>query len=176
MDEKEKKKPEEVGTPEEKPKEENPAEKPEDAPVDKPEDEKKPADKPEGEGAKDEPKADEPPKDDKPAETPAPAPDDKDSEILRLKTQIAAMQLCVKPDCMEDVVAIAESYVKNGTAADINASLSSVVKKYTDMKAEGGKSDSKKQAGGFKVGADTDKKNEETDSKISAAFGIKKKK
>lgn len=94
-------------------------------------------------------------------EKPENAPDEKDQEILRLKTQIAAMQLGIKPDCIEDAVAVAESYVRNGSQQDINAALSAVVKKYPDMKGEGGKkSDSKKQ-GGFKVGAgssDTDEK------------------
>lgn len=59
-------------------------------------------------------------------------------------------ELGVKPDCMDDAVAIAESYVKSGKSEDINSALSAVVKKYPDMKADVG--DSKKQ-GGFKVGA-----------------------
>jgi hypothetical protein len=89
------------------------------------------------------------------------APDDKDLEILRLKTQIAAMQLGIKPDCIEDAVAVAESYVRNGSQQDINAALSAVVKKYPDMKGEGGKKSDCKKQGGFKVGAgssDTDEK------------------
>lgn len=90
---------------------------------------------------------------DKPAdkpEQPAPAgdkPDEKDEEILRLKTQIAAMQLGVSAEAMEDAVALAESYVRNGSAKDISAALSAVVKKYPDMKGKEG------AAGGFKVGA-----------------------
>lgn len=86
---------------------------------------------------------------DKP-EQPAPAgdkPDEKDEEILRLKTQIAAMQLGVSAEAMEDAVALAESYVRNGSAKDISAALSAVVKKYPDMKGKEG------AAGGFKVGA-----------------------
>ena len=86
---------------------------------------------------------------DKP-EQPAPAgdkPDEKDEEILRLKTQIAAMQLGVSAEAMEDAVALAESYVRNGSAKDISAALSAVVKKYPDMKDKEG------AAGGFKVGA-----------------------
>ncbi len=89
------------------------------------------------------------------------APDEKDQEILRLKTQIAAMQLGIKPDCIEDAVAVAESYVRNGSQQDINAALSAVVKKYPDMKGEGGKKSDGKKQGGFKVGAgssDTDEK------------------
>ena len=106
---------------------------------------------------------------------PAPAvPDAKDEEILRLKTQIAAMSLGVKPDCMDDAVAIAESYVKSGKSEDINSALSAVVKKYPDMKADG--SDGKKQ-GGFKVGAGSSDKDEKPDnSRLDNAFGIKKKK
>lgn len=84
------------------------------------------------------------------------------------------MQLGVKPDCMDDAVAIAESYVKAGKNEDINSALSAVVKKYPDMKAEGG--DSRKQ-GGFKVGAgSSDKEEKEDSSRLSNAFGIRKKK
>lgn len=112
---------------------------------------------------------------DKPESEPAPAvPDAKDEEILRLKTQIAAMSLGVKPDCMDDAVAIAESYVKSGKNEDINSALSAVVKKYPDMKADG--ADGKKQ-GGFKVGAGSSDKEEKPDnSRLDNAFGIKKKK
>ncbi len=110
------------------------------------------------------------------AEKPEPvaAPDSKDEEILRLKTQIAAMQLGVKPDCMEDAVAIAESYVKAGKNDDINSALTAVIKKYPDMKSDGG--DSKKQ-GGFKVGAGSSEKEENADSsRLASAFGLRKKK
>lgn len=111
---------------------------------------------------------------DKPESEPAPAvPDAKDEEILRLKTQIAAMSLGVKPDCMDDAVAIAESYVKSGKSEDINSALSAVVKKYPDMKADG--SDGKKQ-GGFKIGAGSDKNEKPDNSRLDNAFGIKKKK
>ena len=111
---------------------------------------------------------------DKPESEPAlSVPDAKDEEILRLKTQIAAMSLGVKPDCMDDAVAIAESYVKSGKSEDINSALSAVVKKYPDMKADG--SDGKKQ-GGFKVGAGSDKNEKPDNSRLDNAFGIKKKK
>lgn len=133
------------------------------------------ADKPEESKAED--KKDDKPEEkaDKPESEPAPAvPDAKDEEILRLKTQIAAMSLGVKPDCMDDAVAIAESYVKSGKSEDINSALSAVVKKYPDMKADG--SDGKKQ-GGFKVGAGSSDKDEKPDnSRLDNAFGIKKKK
>ena len=112
---------------------------------------------------------------DKPESEPASAvPDAKDEEILRLKTQIAAMSLGVKPDCMDDAVAIAESYVKSGKNEDINSALSAVVKKYPDMKADGGEG---KKQGGFKVGAGSSDKEEKPDnSRLDNAFGIKKKK
>lgn len=133
------------------------------------------ADKPDESKAED--KKDDKPEEkaDKPESEPAPAvPDAKDEEILRLKTQIAAMSLGVKPDCMDDAVAIAESYVKSGKNENINSALSAVVKKYPDMKADG--SDGKKQ-GGFKVGAGSSDKEEKPDnSRLDNAFGIKKKK
>lgn len=115
-------------------------------------------------------------KQDNSSDNPA-APDDKDEEILRLKTQIAAMQLGVSADCMEDAVAIAESYVKNGKAGDINAALQAVVKKYPDMKSEGKDTKDGKSKGGFKVGADSsDKGDKADDNRLSNAFGIRKKK
>ena len=96
---------------------------------------------------------------DEPADKLAPAgnkPDEKDEEILRLKTQIAAMQLGVSAEAMEDAVALAESYVRNGSAKDISAALSAVVKKYPDMKGKEG------AAGGFKVGAGASEAEEKT--------------
>ena len=115
---------------------------------------------------------------DKPESEPAPeapaTPDAKDEEILRLKTQIAAMSLGVKPDCMDDAVAIAESYVKSGKNEDINSALAAVVKRYPDMK--GDSKDSGKKSGGFKVGADSSDSKKADDEKLSQAFGIKKKK
>lgn len=150
--------------PEEKPKDEKPEEK---APEDKQSDEN-------GEGAdKPEEKVDNP---EEKKDEAAPAADPKDEEILKLKTQIAAMQMGFNPDCMEDAVVLAESYVKSGAQKDINTALSAVMKKYPDWKAEGGKSDGKKQ-GGFRVGAGgADKQESADDDKISKAFGIKKKK
>lgn len=157
MDEK-KKTPEEEqekkAPPSEEKKEEPQADKPEAEAPDKaeePKQEDKPQDKAadeqaDGKGA------------DEPADKPEPAgdkPDEKDEEILRLKTQIAAMQLGVSAEAMEDAVALAESYVRNGSAKDISAALSAVVKKYPDMKGKDG------AAGGFKVGAgssDTEEK------------------
>ena len=170
MNEEKKKNPEEEEqkkheTPQEKkPQEESEKGKP--APDDKQADENSEgADK-----AEDNPEPDKPPeKEDKPPEN---VPDPKDEEILRLKTQIAAMNLGIKPGCVEDAVAIAESYVKSGKAKDTQAALSEVVKKYPDMK--GGKDD--KSKGGFKVGADSGSDGKKADDdKLSQAFGIKKK-
>lgn len=172
-------KPEETGTP--------PAEdeKPEDKPKgeeSKPEKEQDKEEHGTGEDGKDDKsddKSDEkppesPPKDE-PKDPEQPVSDPKDEEILKLKTQIAAMQMGFKPECMEDAVILAESYVKNGTEKDIETALSAVMKKYSDWKADGGKPDGKK-SGGFKVGADSsDKKENADDERLSKAFGIKKK-
>lgn len=99
--------------------------------------------------------------------------DEKDAEILRLKTQISAMQSGIKPDCVEDAVAIAESYIKAGKCNDINSALSDVVKKYPDMKSN--VKDNKKQ-GGFKIGAESQEKETTNESRLDNAFGIRKKK
>lgn len=115
------------------------------------------------------PKNEEPKPEEKPTEN---VPDPKNEEILRLKTQIAAMELGVSADCMEDAVAIAESYVKNGKSEDINSALQAVVKKYPDMKADGKDS---KPNGGFKIGADKPKQKNADEERLNNAFGIKKK-
>lgn len=172
----EKKTPEEEKKPDAPAPEQKDEPKPEEKPAEnKQTDDNGTADKPEESKAED--KKDDKPEEkaDKPESEPAPAvPDAKDEEILRLKTQIAAMSLGVKPDCMDDAVAIAESYVKSGKSENINSALSAVVKKYPDMKADGG--DGKKQ-GGFKVGAGSSDKEEKPDnSRLDNAFGIKKKK
>lgn len=120
-------------------------------------------------------KAEEPPKDEPKEEAPA-APDEKDEEILRLKTQIAAMQLGISGDCMEDAVAIAESRVKSGKADDINKALEDVVKAYPAMKADGGKGDKSKSDKGFKVGAGDPASKSSDDDRLNEAFGLNKKK
>lgn len=175
MNEEKKKNPEEEEqkkseTPQdEKPQEESEKEKP--APDDKQADE----DSAGADKAEDKPEPDKPPEKEEPKtedKPPENVPDPKDEEILRLKTQIAAMNLGIKPGCVEDAVAIAESYVKSGKAKDTQAALSEVVKKYPDMK--GGKDD--KSKGGFKVGADSGSDSKKADdNKLSQAFGIKKK-
>lgn len=179
MDETKKKKPEEEGNPEDKPKDTPASEekadeaKPEDKPKDEPDE---PVNKQEkaSDDKSDEKLPESPPKDE-PKDPEQSVSDPKDEEILKLKTQIAAMQMGFKPECMEDAVILAESYVKNGTEKDIETALSAVMKKYSDWKADGGKPDSKK-SGGFKVGADSsDKKENADDDRLSKAFGIKKK-
>lgn len=148
-------------TPQEEPKEEKPA------PDDKQTDENgEGADKAENKPEPDKsPEKEEPKPEEKPFEN---VPDPKDEEILRLKTQIAAMNLGIKPECVEDAVAIAESYVKSGKCKDTQSALSEVVKKYPDMKGEG-------KTGGFKVGADSSKNDKTDDNQLDRAFGIKKK-
>lgn len=168
MEEIKKKNPEEEKDEQEKKSETPPDEKP--APDDKQTDANGGDDKAENKSEPDKPPEKEEPKpEEKPPEN---LPDPKDEEISRLKTQIAAMNLGIKPECVEDAVAIAESYVKSGKSKDTQAALSEVVKKYPDMK--GNVKDAK--SGGFKVGADSSKDdNKQDDSKLSQAFGIRKK-
>lgn len=132
-------------------------------------DEKK-ADEPKNEGEKPDEKSEEQPKEEIKPENNS---DEKDAEILRLKTQISAMQSGIKPDCVEDAVAIAESYIKTGKSTDINTALSEVMKKYPDMKSDS--KDNKKQ-GGFKIGAESQEKETTNESRLDNAFGIRKKK
>lgn len=170
----EKKKPEEE---EQKKSEAPPEKKPEEVPKDDKSEENVPASDDEqadesGEGADEKPEPENPPEKEEPKqeEPPENVPDPKDEEILRLKTQIAAMNLGVKAECVEDAVAVAESYVKSGKAKDVQSALSEVVKKYPDMKGDS-------KSTGFKVGADGSKDdNKQDDSKLSQAFGIRKKK
>ncbi|HEZ7987408.1 MAG TPA: hypothetical protein RWO09_10825 [Ruminococcus sp.] len=94
------------------------------------------------------------------------------AENLTLKTQLEALKIGFKPDCIEDAVVLAENLVKRD-GSDITAALQSVAKKYPDWKSDA-KSD--KSAGGFKVGADSGSKEKNPDSsRLSQAFGIKKK-
>lgn len=143
-------------------------------------DEKPPEEKPEQEPAP----AEESPKEEPPKEEPEPdapeepAPevsseDPKDKEILQLKTQIAAMKLGIQADCVEDAVAVAEMLVSTGKSDSVDAALTAVVKKYPNMK--GG--DGGKKSGGFKIGAGSSESSDKPDtSRLSSAFGIKKKK
>lgn len=144
-------------------------------------DENPPEEKPEQEPAP----AEEPPKEETPKEEPepdapeeepapeVPAEDPKDKEILQLKTQIAAMKLGIQADCVEDAVAVAEMLVSTGKSDSVDAALTAVVKKYPNMK--GG--DGGKKSGGFKIGAGSSESSDKPDtSRLSSAFGIKKKK
>lgn len=158
---------------EEKQNEPKPDEKKADEPKnegEKPDEPAKPDEKKADEPAKPDEKSEEQPKDDSKPENNS---DEKDAEILRLKTQISAMQSGIKPDCVEDAVAIAESYIKTGKSTDINTALSEVMKKYPNMKSDS--KDSKKQ-GGFRIGAENQKEETTDESKLDNAFGIRKKK
>ena len=179
MDETKKKKPDEGGEPEEKPK--GNAE----APEEEKKDEQPKGDKPEerspdnrqadenGEGASEEDMPEE--KQDAPAaDVPQLSETDKlKAENLTLKTQLEAMKIGFAPDCMEDAVILAEAIVKRD-GSDISAALQSVAKKYPDWKSDG--KDKSSGKGGFKVGADSSDSKKADDDKLSQAFGIKKKK
>lgn len=96
------------------------------------------------------------------------------AENLRLKTQVSAMGLGIKPDCIEDAVVLAENLVKQGdnsnkAGMDIEAALDVVIKKYPEWK------DGKEKLSGFKVGADSSEEKTTSNDKLSSAFGIKKK-
>lgn len=139
-------------------------------------DENPPEEKPEQEPAPAEEPPKEEPEPDAPEEEPAPevsSEDPKDKEILQLKTQIAAMKLGIQADCVEDAVAVAEMLVSTGKSDSVDAALTAVVKKYPNMK--GG--DGGKKSGGFKIGAGSSESPDKPDtSRLSSAFGIKKKK
>lgn len=96
------------------------------------------------------------------------------AENLTLKTQLEALKIGFKPECIEDAVVLAESIVKRD-GSDITAALQTVAKKYPDWKSDG--KDDSKGRGGFKVGADTpkDEKNA-NDESLDKAFGLRRKK
>ncbi|MBQ8884731.1 MAG: hypothetical protein IJ031_09135 [Oscillospiraceae bacterium] len=95
------------------------------------------------------------------------------AENLTLKTKLEALSIGFAPDCLDDAVTLAEAIVKrDGT--DISAALQAVAKKYPDWKSDAKDGKSK---GGFKVGADSSEMDKKADDdRLSAAFGIKKKK
>ena len=95
------------------------------------------------------------------------------AENLTLRTKLEALSIGFRPDCLDDAVTLAEAIVKrDGT--DISAALQAVAKKYPDWKAD---AKDVKSKGGFKVGADSSEKEKKADDdRLSAAFGIKKKK
>lgn len=180
MDETKKKKPDEGGEPEEKPKDGT------EAPEEEKKDEQPKGDKPEekapddrlskqadenGEGAPAGEKSEEPKEESAPDVPQLSETDKLKAENLTLKTQLEAMKIGFAPDCMEDAVVLAEAIVKRD-GVDISAALQSVAKKYPDWKSDG----KEKSKGGFKVGADSGSDSKKTDSdKLSQAFGIRKK-
>lgn len=179
----EKKKPEEETPQDEKkpdaPAEEKPAEEKKEVPAKEEKPEEKASDDKQadenGEGADTPPeeKPEEKSEEDKTPEAPKLSETDElKAENLRLKTQLEAMKIGFKPDCIEDAVVLAENIVKrDGT--DITAALQAVAKKYPDWKS-GGKDEKSKN--GFKVGADTPKDKKADDEQLNSAFGIRKKK
>lgn len=96
------------------------------------------------------------------------------AENLTLKTQLEALKIGFRTDCIEDAVVLAENIVKRD-GSDITAALQAVAEKYPDWKSDG--KDNSKSKGGFKVGADTPKneKNAEDES-LDKAFGLRRKK
>lgn len=189
MDETKKKKPDEGGEPEDKPKDN--AEAPEEEKKDEPPKKEPKGDKPEekspdesqadenGEGASEDDMSEEEPEK-KPEEAAPDVPqlsetDKLKAENLTLKTQLEAMKIGFAPDCMEDAVILAEAIVKRD-GSDISAALQAVAKKYPDWKSDGKGEKGGKSKGGFKVGADSSDNKKADDEKLSQAFGIKKKK
>lgn len=128
-----------------------------------------------GEGA--ESKSEEKPEPDEKAPPDVPEMSETDklkAENLTLKTQLEALKIGFKPDCIEDAVVLAENIVKRD-GSDITAALQAVAKKYPDWKSDG--KDNSKGKGGFKFGADThkDEKNADDES-LDKAFGLRRKK
>lgn len=96
------------------------------------------------------------------------------AENLTLKTQLEALKIGFKPDCIEDAVVLAENIVKRD-GSDITAALQSVAEKYPDWKSNG--KDNSKGKGGFKVGADTPENEKNADDeRLDKVFGLRRKK
>ncbi|MDE6784336.1 MAG: hypothetical protein K2J26_03020 [Ruminococcus sp.] len=128
-----------------------------------------------GEGAESNSKEKPEPDEKAPSDVPELSETDKlKAENLTLKTQLEALKIGFKPDCIEDAVVLAENIIKRD-GSDITNALQTVAKKYPDWKSDG--SDNSKGKGGFKVGADTpkDEKNADNES-LDKAFGLRKKK
>ncbi len=127
-----------------------------------------------GEGAESNSEEKPEPEEKSPSDVPEVSENDKlKAENLTLKTQLEALKIGFKPDCIEDAVVLAENLVKRD-GSDIAAALQSIAKKYPDWKSDA-KSD--KSAGGFKVGADAPKsKQNAVDESLDKAFGLRKKK
>jgi len=170
----EKNKPEEEEQKEsESPEAEKPEEKKEEPPKSGDAEEKASDDKQNGEGAESNSKEKLEPEEKSPSDVPELSENDKlKAENLTLKTQLEALKIGFKPDCIEDAIVLAENLVKRD-GSDISAALQAVAKKYPDWKSD---TKSDKSAGGFKVGADSGSKEKNPDSdRLSQAFGIKRK-
>ena len=170
-DEEEKKNPEQ-----EKPEDEKEEQKHEEKPNDEKSDGKAPDDKQADENGEGAEKESEEKKPEQEKEKHAESEDSNEvselkEENLKLKTQIAAMQLGFKPECMEDAVVLAENLVKQGEK-DINTALSAVLKKYPEWKTD---EIGDKSKGGFKVGASSSDNKNASEDRLDQAFGIKKK-
>lgn len=159
---------------EEKPAEEKKEEPPkEDKPEEKAPDDKQADENGEGAEAPPEEKPEEKSEEEKAPEAPKLSETDElKAENLRLKTQLEAMKIGFKPDCIEDAVVLAENIVKRDST-DITAALQAVAKKYPDWKS-GGKEEKSKN--GFKVGADSPKEKTADEDKLDSAFNLRKKK
>lgn len=175
----EKKKPEEEERKKsESPEAEKPEEKKEELPKGSDAEEKVPDDKQadeSGEGAESDSEEKSEPEEKSPSDVPELSENDKlKAENLTLKTQLEALKIGFKPDCIEDAVVLAENLVKRD-GSDITTALQAVAKKYPDWKSDG--KDNSKGKGGFKVGADTpkDEKNAD-DERLDKAFGLRRKK
>lgn len=92
-------------------------------------------------------------------------------ENFRLKVLVEANAVGFEPAVIEDAVILAEAIVKKD-GSDISAALKAVAKKYPAWTA---KAKDENQKGGFKLGADSSKGNENNDEKLNKIFGIKKK-
>ena len=86
--------------------------------------------------------------------------------ISELETKNACYKLCIKEDCIEDAVALAEKFVNDKT--DISAALGKVLEKYPVFKA-----DKSKPAA---TGVHTETTKETDDSALRKAFGLPPKK
>ena len=159
-------------TPKPEPKDEpKPPEKPQEKSEEKPADEKQDN----NEGAKLEEKPTDESREEAPPEAEPPklsVEDQLKAENLTLKTQLEAMKLGFRPDCIEDAVVLAENIVKRD-GSDIATALQAVAKKYPDWKQQA--NDKEKHKGGFKIGSDGGNSKQTSEDKLNKAFGIKKK-
>ncbi len=162
----------------ESPEAEKPEEKKEEPPKDGDTEEKSPDDKEadeNGEGAESKSEEKSEPDEKAPPDVPDTSETDRlKAENLTLKTQLEALKIGFKPDCIEDAVILAENIVKRD-GNDITAALQAVAKKYPDWKSDS--KDNSKGKGGFEIGADSSDNEEKADDEsLDRAFGIRRKK